>query len=144
MKNKKLFCIFAILIIIALIIGSILYINKNKTNTDKTPDGYTDKIPDGYIAIFHGGVGEQTYETYIYKKDNGHDNSGFDYINVTSTTVSYGSSEWNSEITKRGSVQWTDDVFEVAKENGAYSYVTLPNSDKTYTIEQYMRMFLMN
>ena len=24
-------------------------------------------IPNDYIAIFHGGVGEQTYETYIYK-----------------------------------------------------------------------------
>ena len=136
MKNKKLFCIFAILIIIVLVIGSIIYINKNKTNNDR--------IPDGYIAIFHGGAGEITYETYIYKKDNGHANSGFDYINVTNTTVSWGSSEWNSKITKRGSVQWTDNVFEVAKENGAYSYVTLPNSDKTYTIEQYMGMFLMN
>ena len=136
MKNKKLFCIFAILIIIVLAVGSIIYINKNKTTNDR--------IPDGYIAIFHGGAGEITYETYIYKKDNGHANSGFDYINVTNTTVSWGSSEWNSKITKRGSVQWTDNVFEVAKENGAYSYVTLPNSDKTYTIEQYMGMFLMN
>ena len=136
MKNKKLFCIFAILIIIALVIGSIIYINKNKTNNDE--------IPNGYIAIFHGGAGEITYETYIYKKENGHDNSGFDYINVTNTTVSWGSSEWNSKITKRGSVQWTDDVFEVAKDNGAYSYVTLPNSNKRYTIEQYMSMFLMN
>ncbi|MBR3324846.1 MAG: hypothetical protein IKG14_02210 [Clostridia bacterium] len=136
MKNKKLFCIFAILIIIALVIGSIIYINKNKTNNDE--------IPNGYIAIFHGGAGEITYETYIYKKENGHDNSGFDYINVTNTTVSWGSSEWNSKITKRGSVQWTDDVFEVAKDNGAYSYVTLPNSNKRYTIEQYMGMFIMN
>ena len=136
MKNKKLFCIFAILIIIVLAVGSIIYINKNKTTNGR--------IPDGYIAIFHGGAGEITYETYIYKKDNGHANSGFDYINVTNTTVSWGSSEWNSKITKRGSVQWTDDVFEVAEENGAYSYVTLPNSDKTYTIEQYMSMFLMN
>ena len=136
MKNKKLFCIFAILIIVVLAVGSIIYINKNKTTNDR--------IPDGYIAIFHGGAGEITYETYIYKKDNGHANSGFDYINVTNTTVSWGSSERNSKITKRGSVQWTDDVFEVAEENGAYSYVTLPNSDKTYTIEQYMSMFLMN
>ena len=136
MKNKKLFCIFAILIIIVLVVGYIIYINKNKITNDR--------IPDGYIAIFHGGAGEITYETYIYKKDNGHANFGFDYINVTNTTVSWGSSEWNSKITKRGSVQWTDDVFEVAEENGAYSYVTLPNSNETYTIEQYMSMFLMD
>ena len=136
MKNKKLFWLIVILIIIVLVIGSIIYINKNVINNDK--------IPDGYIAVFHGGTGEITYETYIYKKDNGHANSGFDYINVTNTTVSWGSSERNSKITKRGSVQWTDDVFEVAEENGAYSYVTLPNSNETYTIEQYISMFLMN
>ena len=29
----------------------------------------------------------------IYKVDNGHDNYGFDYINVTSTTKSQGSTE---------------------------------------------------
>ena len=133
MKNKKIIYIFAILITIVLAASFITYINKNN-----------DRISDGYIAIFHGGAGEITHETYIYKKDNGHANSGFDYINVTNTTVSWGSSEWNSKITKRGSVQWTDDVFEVAKENGAYSYVTLPNSNETYTIEQYMSMFLMN
>ena len=134
MKNKKLFCIFAILIIIVLAVISIIYINKNKTTNDR--------IPDGYIAIFHGGAGEITYETYVYKKDTGQANFGFDYINVTNTTVSWGSSKLNSKITKRGSVQWTEDVFEVAKENGAYSYVTLPNSNETYTIEQYMLMFL--
>ena len=136
MNKKKIFCIFAVLIIIVLIIGSVIYINNNKTKNNQ--------IPSGYIAIFHGGTGEITYETYIYKKDNGNANYGFDYINVTNTTVSWGSNEWNSKITKRGSVQWTDDIFKVAKENGAYSYVTLPNTDKTFTIEQYMDMFLMD
>lgn len=136
MNKKKIFCIFAVLIIIVLIIGSVIYINNNKTKNNQ--------IPSGYIAIFHGGTGEITYETYIYKKDNGQSNYGFDYINVTKTTASFGSSESNSKITKRGSVQWTEDVLEVAKENGAYSYVTLPNSDEQYTIEQYMKMFLMN
>lgn len=46
------------------------------------------KILNGYISVFHGGSGEQTYEIYIYKVDNGHDNYGFDYINVTSTKKS--------------------------------------------------------
>lgn len=129
-----------ILIIIALMVSYILVtINKNsKDNTDN------DKIPDGYIAVFHGGSGEITYETYIYKINNKQANSGFNYVNVTKTTTHWGSSEWNTKITKSGSVQWTDNVFEVARENNAYSCVTLPNSNKIYTIEEYMQMFLMN
>lgn len=39
---------------------------------------------------------------------------------------------------------WTDDVFTVAEKNNAYSYVTLPNDKKTYTIEEFQSMFLMN
>ena len=129
-----------ILIIIALMVSYILVtINKNsKDNTDN------DKIPDGYIAVFHGGSGEITYETYIYKINNKQANSGFNYVNVTKTTTHWGSSEWNTKITKSGSVQWTDNIFEVARENNAYSCVTLPNSNKIYTIEEYMQMFLMN
>lgn len=95
------------------------------------------KVPDDYIAVFHGESGTITYETYIYKRNNGRANSGFNYVNVTS-------SKENKKITKHGSVQWTDDVFKVAYENNAYSYVTLPNNNKKYTIEEYMKMFLMN
>ena len=104
----------------------------------------SDEITDNYIAIFHGGSGEIIYETYVYKINNGQANYGFNYINVTKTTTSYGSSKWDTKITKRGSVDWTDNVFGVAEENNAYSYVTLPNSDKTYTIEEFQYMFLMD
>lgn len=135
--NKK-FILLIIILFISVFSAIIAFVYANKSSMDDN------KIPDNYIAIFHGGSGEITFETYIYKKDNGHANSGFDYINVTNTTVSWGSSEWNTKITKRGSVQWTDDVFGVAKENNAYSYVTLPNSNNTYTIEEYMHMFIMN
>ncbi len=103
-----------------------------------------DEIPDNYIAVFHGGAGEIVYETYIYKVDNKQSNYGFNYINVTKTTKSYGSDEWNAKVTKRGTVSWTDEVFSVAEKNYAYSYVTLPNDSKTYTIEEFMTMFLMN
>ena len=135
--NKK-FILLIIILFISVFSAIIAFVYANKSSIDDN------KIPDNYIAIFHGGSGEITFETYIYKKDNGHANSGFDYINVTNTTVSWGSSEWNTKITKRGSVQWTDDVFGVAKENNAYSYVTLPNSNNTYTVEEYMHMFIMN
>lgn len=101
-------------------------------------------IPENYIAIFNGGAGEITYSTYIYKIDNGQANYGFKYINTTNTTVSWGSSEWNVRITGRGEVGWTDEVFKVAEDNFAYSYVQLPNDTKTYTIDEFMSMFLMN
>ena len=130
-NNKLLLIIIPIIIILGVVI--VLFINKNN-NT----------IPDNYISVFHGGSGEVTYETYIYKQDNGHANYGFDYINVTRTTKSWGSTESNIEITKRGSVMWTDDVFPVAKENNAYQYVTINGSDKTYKIEDYMSMFIMD
>ncbi|MBP5656769.1 hypothetical protein J6X15_04285 [Candidatus Saccharibacteria bacterium] len=138
-KNNKIiiWIVIAILAIIGAVIAAFFIINSKNSQT-------SDTIPDNYIAIFHGGSGERTYETYIYKQDNGHANSGFDYINVTSTTKEWGSSEWVHKITKRGSVQWTDNVFTVAKENNAYSFVTIPNSDKTYSIEEFMPMFLMD
>ena len=135
MKSKKVFWFIVIFVVSVFI---LFVINKN------SKDQNNDKIPDGYIAVFHGGSGEITYETYIYKKNNGHANFGFNYINVTNTTTSWGSSEWNTRITKRGSAQWTDSVFEAAKENNAYSYVTLPNSDKIYTIGEYETMFSMD
>ena len=140
MKNKKIFWVIVILIISIFVVSCILVAINKKSKDDKN----NDKISDGYIAIFHGGSGEITYETYIYKIDNGQSGYSFNYVNITQTTKFWGSSEWNTKITKKGSVQWTDNVFEVAKENNAYSYVTLPNSDKIYTIEEYMQMFLMD
>ena len=103
-----------------------------------------EEIPSGYIAVFHGGVGEQTYETYIYKIDNGQANMGFNYINTISTTESWGSPNWNVKIVKKGSFDWTDGAFIVAKDHGAYSYVTLPNSTNTYSITEFQGMFIMN
>lgn len=133
-NKKKLIFIVLMNVIIVIIIGFYLYLKYQKNIN----------IPNDYIAIFHGGVGEQTYETYIYKIDNGHDNFGFEYINVTSTTESWGSSNWKRKINNKGKFDWTDGAFIIAKKHGAYSYVTLPNNDKIYTIEEFQRMFIMN
>ena len=100
-------------------------------------------VPDGYIAVFHGGVGERTHETYIYKDDNDKPNYGFTYINTTSTTKTWGSSEWRTVITERGSFDWTDEAFSIAEKNSAYSYVTTPDNDQTYTIEEFQEKILM-
>lgn len=136
MNNKKRKLIFLLLItMVALgMLGFCLHL-KYQDNSN---------IPNNYIAIFHGGVGEQTYETYIYKINNGRVNMGFKYINVTSTTESLGSSNWEHKINDKGKLNWTDDAFRVAKKHGAYSYVTLPNNDNIYTIEQFQSMFAMD
>ncbi len=131
-KHKKLFISITVLIIILVTLGVFTY------------HEYNSKIPEDYMAVFHGGVGEETRCTYIYKIDNNQSNYGFKYINTTSRTKEYGSNEWDVKITKRGKIDWTDGAFGVAKENGAYSYVTLQNSDKQISIEDFQTMFLMN
>ncbi len=103
-----------------------------------------DTVPDGYVAVFHGGVGERTYQTYIYKDDNDQANYGFSYINTVSTTKSYGSPDWNEVVTGHGVFNWTDEAFTIAEENGAYQYVTIPGSREAYSIEDFKKMFLMN
>lgn len=101
-------------------------------------------IKDGYIAVFHGDDCEIAHETYIYKLDNGAANYGFEYINVE---IQGGEPPITSALIVQigsGKVMWTDNVFEVAEANHAYDYVTIPNDDKIYTIEEFMNMFLMN
>ncbi|MGN1379267.1 MAG: hypothetical protein ACI4XR_02590 [Bacilli bacterium] len=135
MKNKfKILIIIIILIVLSIILGLALLNKKNINNN----------IKDNYIAVFHGGSGEITYETYIYKIDNGEANYGFEYINVTSTTEFWGSPNWTYKITDRGKFNWTDEAFIIAKKNGAFSYVTVPNDSKIYTIEEFQDRFLMN
>ena len=128
MKIVIIISIIFVLIVIGVNIGLKVKDNSN--------------IPDNYIAVFNGGSGEVTYRTYIYKVDNGHANYGFDYINTTITTVSWDSSETKEKITGKGTVTWTDDVFPVAKNNNAYSYVTVKGKD--YDIDTFAKMFLMN
>ena len=94
--------------------------------------------------MFHGGSGEVTKSTYIYKIDNGHANMGFKYINTENHTESWGSSEWITKIVDEGEFDFTDGAFVVAKKHGAYSYVVEPGNDKTYTIEEYQNRFIMN
>lgn len=135
MNSKKIKVIIIVLIIFILIgIALGLYLKYKNNNY----------IPNDYIAVFNGGSGEITYSTYIYKIDNGQANYGFKYINTTNVTVSGGSSEWEIKITGRGKVTWTDQVFKVAKNNGAYSYVRLHNDSRSYSIEEFEKMFMMN
>lgn len=132
---KKIVVITIVIVIVILcIVGYIYYQTSLKSNV----------IPNNYIAVFYGGSGEITHSTYIYKIENGHANVGFKYINTENTTKSYGSSDWIIKKIGEGKVTWTEEVFKVAEENNAYSYVKLPDDKKTYTIEEFQRMFLMD
>ena len=135
--KKKVFIILSIVLlsIISLIIILFFIIKSNSSY----------QVPDGYIAEFHGGYGEVTYTTYIYKIDNSKDNYGFKYISVEYTTISYGNPQSKGKLIEKGEVGFTDEVFTVAKKNNSYSYVKLPNDNsKIYSIEEYQNMFLMD
>jgi hypothetical protein len=133
MKKKNIvICIVFVLIILIFATASLI-LKKNSSG-----------IPNDYIAVFHGGAGEITYSTYIYKVDNGKENYGFKYINTTNTTKSWGSPKWKTKITKRGEFDWTDGAFEVAEKNSAYDYVQLPNSEEIYSIEEFRSIFMKN
>ncbi len=136
MNNKKIKVIFFVLIVVIIVVMLGFCLNMRYQNNKA--------IPNDYIAIFHGNMGNQTYETYIYKKDNGHTNFGFKYINVTSTNKSLKNFNLKYKINSEGEFDWTDSAFEVAKKHGAYSYVTLPNDEKVYTIEEFQNIFIMN
>lgn len=130
MKNNLKKNIF---VVILLIIFLLVMIIKEKDN---------EIIPDNYMAIFYGEDGEYIYETYIYKIDNDHANRGFEYINVTKTIDTKENSKY--KINEKGKVEWTDDVFVIAKKHNSYSYVMLSNDNRKYTIEEFQVMFMMN
>lgn len=100
------------------------------------------EITDDYIAVFHGGSGELTYQTYIYAVDLGVGNYGYEYINSELSGMSAASIK--EKIVEVGCVAWSDDVFAKAKEFGAYSYVTIPGDSEIYSIDEFSGMFLTN
>lgn len=131
MHNKKVKLMFLILVIVLFGVLITFFLKSQNNNY----------IPNDYIAIFHGGVGEQTHETYLYIISNEDTDKKFKYINVTSTTESWGSAQWIQKIDNKGKAESLDEIFKIAKKHGSYSYVTLPNDNTLYTIEEFKMMF---
>ena len=90
---------------------------------------------DDYIAVICGGVGERTYETYVY--DLG---KCYEYVNVESTTVSYGATQWNHIVKKCGTVSTKEEVVDKAKAHGADTYVTFPGVSGTHPIDDFLNL----
>lgn len=146
MKKNMVLIILSILLLLIclciLVVKTDLF--RHKTNLTTTTKIIKKNIPSDYIVVFHGEENDNIYETYIYKIDNNRENYGFKYINIVGSTSLYGNSNWNYRILDEGDFDWTDGAFGIAKNNHAYSYVTKPNDEKKYTIEEFQSMFLMN
>ena len=125
--------IFIIVIVGLLSVGLFLFLTNRKVSQD---------IPEDYIALFHGDPGEITYETYIYKDDSNDSTTGFEYINVKVTTALSGDNQKHYEVIERGTIYWQSEIYGVAQKNNAYTYVTRPNDDAQYTIDQFENQFL--
>ena len=93
------------------------------------------EVEDGWIAKFNGGSGEITFQTYVYKEEN-----GYRYINTTSTTVSYGSPQWTERVTDSGTVLTKEEIVQIANDNGSEQYVLFPDDTEAYKISDFLSM----
>ena len=93
---------------------------------DFTPD-------DGYVAVLQGGVGEIAYKTYVYKTDN-----GYRYVNVTSTTVSWGAARWTSVVDGSNTVSTREKVIEIAKDHNSGDFVIFPGDNTAHPVEDFL------
>ena len=95
-------------------------------NRDFRPD-------DGYVAVLRGGSGERTYETYVYRTD-----SGYMYVNVTSTTVSWGAAQWTSSLDSSDTVATKEEVLEIARGHSSGEFVTFPGDGSGHPVDDFL------
>ena len=91
-------------------------------------------IEDGWLCVLEDGAGEIMRKTYVYENADG----TYKYINVESTTTSWGASTWNDVVKGSGTADTRDDVVAAAEDFGSCGFVLLPNDYQTvYTIEEF-------
>ena len=92
------------------------------------------EIEDGWLCVLEDGAGEIMRKTYVYENADG----TYKYINVESTTTSWGASTWNDVVKGSGTADTRDDVVAAAEDFGSCGFVLLPNDYQTvYTIEEF-------
>ncbi|MBR4948436.1 MAG: protease complex subunit PrcB family protein [Clostridiales bacterium] len=93
------------------------------------------EIKDGWFAVIEDGAGEIVFKTYVYKTDD----DKYEYINVTSTTVSYGAAEWNDVVSGSGAADTREDVILAAKEFGSCGFVMFADKGSTvFSIDEFL------
>lgn len=103
-------------------------------------DGY--QVPDGYCAVLHGGSGEITYKTYVYyRDDSAADQPYYEYIHVTSTTVSWGSPISRNTLDTAGTKDTKEAIVETARDHNSCQFMTLPGDYRNvYSINDFLTM----
>lgn len=93
------------------------------------------EIRDGWFAVIESGAGEIMFKTYVYKTDD----DKYEYINVRSTTVSYGAAEWNDVVCGSGTADTREDIVEAAKEFGSCGFVLFADQGTTvFSIDEFL------
>ena len=93
------------------------------------------EIRDDWFAVIQGGSGEIIFKTYVYKTDD----DKYEYINVTSTTVSYGATEWNDVVSGSGAADTREAVVLAAKEFGSCGFVMFADKGSTvFSIDEFL------
>ncbi len=93
------------------------------------------EIRDDWFAVIEGGSGEIIFKTYVYKTDD----DKYEYINVTSTTVSYGATEWNDVVSGSGAADTREAVVLAAKEFGSCGFVMFADKGSTvFSIDEFL------
>jgi len=93
------------------------------------------EIRDDWFAVIQGGAGEIIFKTYVYKTDD----DKYEYINVTSTTVSYGATEWNDVVSGSGTADTREAVVKAAEEFGSCGFVMFADKGSTvFSIDEFL------
>ena len=92
------------------------------------------ELPEGWLAVLKDGAGEIMRETYVYETSDGK----YEYINIRSTTVSWGAAEWNDIVSGSGAADTREDVVSAAEEFGSAGFVTFNNDNNVYSIEEFL------
>ena len=94
------------------------------------------EIEKGWIAIIQNGAGEMMRSTYVYELPDGK----YKYINVQSTTKSWGSSKWNHAVKGSGIVDSREAVVEESKKFGSCGFVSLAGdaSKKVHSVAEFL------
>ena len=104
MNGKILKLFFSVIVIFIIIIGIVFFYYKNSVPQQEL------------FLIFEGGSGEIIYDTKLYW-DVGKQNA--EYICSESITKSWSNSEMKTRITKKGKLQFVQEIFEIVKNNKA-------------------------